>query len=177
MYIFSPNTLIKSAEVNANFTEITSTYTYKHQMLIKADNVAGGGALDSSNFGSPEIAFTGTPTNYGRCSGILPVNYAGGTIAIKIYLYSGSNNNQNLNYYVGGWANNGTISTWNIQSNQTYSSINLSANTLKEITLYTISAGVLSAGNLVAIAIRPASAITGTIWYASCWLEYTANYK
>lgn len=177
MIVFTPNTVIKSTEVNANFNEITATYTYKHQLLIKGDNT--GGAVDSAQIGSPEVAFTGTPTNYGRASGIIPVNYAGGTIAIKVYLFSANANNQSLNYYVGSHTNGGSVSTsWNIQSNQTSAtSINLSANTMKEFTVYTIPAGTVTAGNYFALAIRPNAAITGTIWYSACFLEYSANYK
>ena len=135
MIIFTPNSVIKSADVNLNFNDITTTFTYKHQMLIKGDNA--GGAVDSAQVGSPEVAFSGTPTGYGRASGILPVNYAGGTIAVKIYLWSTSTNNQNLTYYVGGHNSGSTTlsSTWNLQSNQTYSAIGLTANLLKEITV------------------------------------------
>lgn len=173
MYVFTPNTLIKSAEINSNFTELSANYTKRHQLLIKADNT--GGAVDSANLGSPEVAFTGTPTNYGRASGIIPLDYQGGTIAIHAYFLTANTNNQNLNYYVMGYGNGETNTNWNIQSNQTYASLGLSANIIKDVTFYTIPANTLSAGDIIGIAMRPASAITGTIWLMAVFLEYEAN--
>jgi hypothetical protein len=149
----------------------------RHQLLIGCDNV--GGALNSQQIGVPEVSFSGTPTNYGRASGIMPADYAGGTIAVKVYLWSGSaGNNQAMNYYIADWRDASSLAggTWNVQSNQTTgATIGLAINTMKAFTLYTIPAGTVQAGDYIAMAMRPNAAVTGTIVYAACWLEYTAE--
>ena len=175
MIVFTPNTVIKSADINLNNAEITSTITKRHQLLIKADNT--GGAIDSNYLGSPEIKFSGTPTNYGRASGVVPLDYAGGAIKLMVHLWGTSISSNSLNYYVANYGVGDTVATWNIQNNQTYSPINFSANKLKETNFYTISDGVVTAGDYIGFAIRFTSAITGDIYMTGAWLEYTGNYK
>lgn len=158
---------------NITSNQIANRTRY-HQLLIKADNT--GGAVDSANIGSPEVTFSGTPSSYGRASGIVPFDYAGGTVIVNVYIYSASANNQTLNYYLANHRNGSNTSTsWNIQSNQTTAGINLSANVMKKFTVYTIPAGTLQPGDYIALAMRPASAVTGSIFFSACLIEYTAD--
>lgn len=174
MIIFTPNTVIRSTEVNSNFDEVTATITKRHQLLIKADGI--GGAVDGVQLGSPEVNFTGTPINYGRASGIIPLDYAGGEVVVKVYLWSTNTNNQTLTYYLAGLGEADTPG-WNIRSNQTTAAVGLTANIVKLFTVYTIPANTVLAGDYIALAIRPSSAVTGTFVLSSALIEYTGNYK
>lgn len=150
--------------------------TRRAQFLINADGT--GGATNSTNEGSPEIMFTGTPTSYGRGSLLVPMDYVSGTTAnLVLCLRSDSANNETINYYIGSRATNGAAyTTWNVASYYTtVAGVNLTANVTGEFTLATIPAANLTAGGFVAFAVKPQTAITGNIYLTAAYLSYTAS--
>ena len=142
---------------------------------MQADNT--GGALGTAGQeGLPETTFTGTPTGFGRASGIVPMDYVSGTnVNFYVVLYSGNTNNQAMLFYIGVHTDGGSSSTWNVQLAQTSATINLSANVIKYFLLYTIPAASISAGATIAMAMQPNAAITGSIYNKAVFLEYTAD--
>lgn len=136
-----------------------------------------GGVVVSQNEAN-EIAFTGTPSAFGRLDLLIPQDYVSGTTAtVNLVIFSGNTNNQSINYNLSSRASSSTFASyWNIQNNiTTGSTINLSTNLISTFPLYTIAAANLAAGSLIAIAFRPSSAITGTIFVTEAYLSYTAD--
>lgn len=144
------------------------------QMFMGADNA--GGATYPSQQEANEIAFTGTPANYGRLNVLVPADYASGTAArIKLLAYDASAANMAVIYYIGARKSGDTFSSWNVASNlTTAATLGLSANVVGTFTFPDIPSGNLSAGGSVAMAFRPSAAITGTIYIVGAYLEYTA---
>ena len=141
-------------------------------MILGADN-SGGASM--SQLEANDISFTGTPTNYGRIGGQIPMDYLSGTTAtINLLVYSASTNNQTVVYYIGSHGI-GAFTTWNIASSlTTTATLGLTATNMVKFTFPAISAGSLTAGNFISMAFRPSAAITGTIVVVAAYIEYTA---
>ena len=137
-----------------------------------------GGAVDGQNEGSPETAFTGTPTGYMRGRLIVPNDYVSGTTAVLHVVLRATNTGTHTSiHYVGSRSSaDGTAwSSWNVQSGVSTTSISFTAAQIKNQSVYTIPAANLSAGQFIAVAYRISTAITGTIYGLAMYLEYTAD--
>jgi len=137
-----------------------------------------GGAVDGQNEGSPETAFTGTPTGYIRGRLIVPSDYVSGTTAVWHMVLRATNTGTHTSiHYVGSRSSNdGTAwSSWNVQSAVSTTSIGFTAAQIKNQSVYTIPAANLSAGQFIVFAYRISTAITGTIYAVASYLEYTAD--
>jgi hypothetical protein len=143
--------------------------------MAKTSDATGGVSISQQE--ANEIAFTGTPANYGRLNVMVPMDYVANTnINVKLFMYGTGANNQGMNFYLGLHTPGQTLSSWNIQNNaNTASGVNLTANVFSTFTLYTISGASITAGANVTIALRPNAAITGSIYISSAYLEYTAS--
>lgn len=143
--------------------------------MIKTNDNTGG--VSTSQQEANEIAFTGTPSAYGRLNQLLPMDYVAGTNAtLYLMLWSASANNETINYYIGSHFNGQTYSAWNVANSLTTTAgINLTANVISNFAMATIPAANLVAGCNIACAFKPASAITGTIYVKEAFLQYTAQ--
>lgn len=137
-----------------------------------------GGAVDGNNEGSPETAFTGTPTGYMRGRLIVPNDYVSGTTAI-LHVVSRATNTANHTtiHYVGARSSaTGTAwSAWNVASNISTTNVSFTANQMRDHSVLTIPAANLSTGGNIMFAYRISTAITGTIYSVAAYLEYTAD--
>jgi hypothetical protein len=189
MYIFTPNTLIKSQEVNDNFDDlyngmfadgsILATKMASRERIVTlpfhADQT--GGAVASNDY-SDGMVFTGTPTNYVRSHARLPIDWVAGTdfyFLLKL-LATNSRSNQPSVRYVSAWDDGDvfTPSFWNIESAVSTNDIFVTANTLKQIPVLVAGAS-LTAGDLVTIAWRPDFAITGSLYVLDISLYYESK--
>lgn len=148
--------------------------TRRAEFFIQADGIAG---TTASNNEGPEVLFTGTPTGYGRARVLIPKDYVASTSAKIILMFrSDSANNQALTYFVGSRATNGaSFTAWNIANSLTSGAIGLTANVTSEFLLSTLASTSIASGNVINIAVRPASAVTGNLYLYAAVLEYTAT--
>lgn len=137
-----------------------------------------GGAVDGQNEGSPETAFTGTPTGYIRGRLIVPNDYVSGTTAvIKLVMRATNTGTHSSVHYVGCRSSATTTSwtAWNEQSGITTGSLGFVAAQMYTQSVYTIPSTNLSTGAFVTVAYRISTAITGTIYGLAMYLEYTSD--
>lgn len=140
---------------------------------FKADG--SGGAVEDISEG-PAVAFTGTPTGYARGRLVVPMDYAGGDITIKVYARaSATNTDETVTSYCGIHSPGDVHSSWNIFSGnaQTESfSTSYSTITIDQV----IPEASITAGDVILAAIRVSTALTGTVYFVAMFIEYTAEY-
>lgn len=136
---------------------------------------AGGGAVLNYSVG-PAIAFTGTPGAFARITGRVPDDYAGGNVTINLYFRAtDTNTGETTNYYLGCSGVGDVYSSWNIASNITSQSVSFST-TVSKLTLNTtIPDASIDAGDIIQIAWRPSSALTGTVYLIGATMSYSSN--
>lgn len=172
--------LLKDSKMNGSYItndSITATQiqnrTRRSDIFLLSDGT--GGASDSFNEGR-EIAFTGTPTGFGRGRGLIPNDYASGNVSVKFIVRATSANNIQWIYYMASRSNSAAWSAWNIAGGLTQTFNIANANQMYEFTVATtISGANVGAGYQMALAMRPNVAVTGTIYLTNAWLEYTAD--
>lgn len=150
-----------------------ATRVRRAPLQLWADNT--GGANIGSNEG-PAVDFTGTPTGYARAAGIIPADYAGGDVSIKLYLRaSATNTAESTEYYLACRSIGDVHSSWNIASGITSQQVSLST-TWSILTLTNVIPDAnADALDYVALAWGIKSALSGTAYLAAAVMEYNSN--
>lgn len=148
--------------------------TREHRFEQMGADSGGGAALDFSD--GPAIAFTGTPVGFGRGNTRVPDDYSSGDVTLKLYLRStATNTSESTAYYIHTQGVGGVYSAWNIANNITTQTATFSS-TISSLTLNTTIADAnIDAGDIVQLAWRPTSALSGTVYLLAICMVYSSN--
>lgn len=136
---------------------------------------AGGGAAQNTSDG-PAIAFTGTPAGFARVAMRIPDDYSSGDVSINLYFRStDTNSNESTNYYLGCHSVGDVYSSWNIASNITSQTASFSTTVSKLTLTNAVPDASADAGDIISLAWRPSSALTGTLYLLAVTAGYTSN--
>jgi hypothetical protein len=107
---------------------------------------------------------------------LVPEDYSGGDITIKLYFRSTTTNSSEATaYYIHCQGVGGVYSAWNIANNITTQTASFST-TLSELTLNTTIADAnVDAGDIIQLAWRPTSALSGTVYLIAGMIVYNSN--
>lgn len=143
------------------------------QFRTQADG--SGGAVQSQDEG-PEVQFSGTPSAFARGVVKVPADWVSGTdILIKLQTRAVSTNSSKATaHFVGLHKDGDTFSAWNEQNNVAGTQ-SWTAGVVKEITMYTIPAANIEAGDYIVFAWRPNAALTGNLFLCNAYISYTAD--
>lgn len=148
--------------------------TRSRMMLLFAEG--SGGAASTANGGMPEVGFSGTPTGYARGKIIIPEDYVAGTdVTIRIRIHATNTATHTARRYIRCYSvGDGSSENWNVDSNVQTTGLAFTSMVAKDIDI-TVAAANIAAGDLLEIAWRIESAITGTVYLQALSLRYTAD--